>query len=246
MVIFVLKLNNDKWYVGETSNLSQTLEKIQKGDGPFWTQRNRFVAVEKIYEIGDLKSITLDYMKKYGWQNVRGYAWEQWSMKEPPKTLVKLLRDDENQLVSNLRKKQNGKCSKCQTQLYEIEEDIQIRKWKRDCYRCNKSTEIVTYILDENEFGCVIGSHAEIDEILKTIYPQVENVFSKTQRRWLIGNKCQHCGAYQGEYFIEHELVWDAGLYYYDNSYDTTFPVVKVLSPGHLIFLDNDKNNKSV
>ena len=46
-----------------------------------------------------------------------------------------------------------------------------MRTWKRDCYRCNKSTEIVTYILDQNEFGCVIGSHAEIDEILKTKYP---------------------------------------------------------------------------
>ena len=49
-------------------------------------------------------------------------------MKEPPKDLVQLLKDDKNQLISNLRKNQNGKCSKCQTQLYEIEEEYPNRQ----------------------------------------------------------------------------------------------------------------------
>jgi len=26
-------------------------------------------------------------MKKNGWENVRGYAWSQWNMKNPPKEL---------------------------------------------------------------------------------------------------------------------------------------------------------------
>jgi hypothetical protein len=46
--------------------------------------------VVKLIEGGDLKQITLLYMKKYGWQNVRGYAWSQRNMKTPPKELRNL------------------------------------------------------------------------------------------------------------------------------------------------------------
>lgn len=33
------------------------------------------------------KQITLQYMRKYGWTNVRGYAWSQINLKNPPKDL---------------------------------------------------------------------------------------------------------------------------------------------------------------
>ena len=52
-----------------------------------WTSINKVIALEEIIEDGDEKTITLDYMKKYGWENVRGYSWSQWNMKGPPKEL---------------------------------------------------------------------------------------------------------------------------------------------------------------
>lgn len=44
--------------------------------------------IEEVFENGDLKQITLDYMRKYGWENVRGYAWSVWNLKHPPKKLT--------------------------------------------------------------------------------------------------------------------------------------------------------------
>ena len=48
---------------------------------------NRVIDVKEKILNDDLKEITLDYMKKYGWENVRGYAWSQWNMKNPPREL---------------------------------------------------------------------------------------------------------------------------------------------------------------
>ena len=70
-------------------------------------------------------------MKKYGWKNVRGYAWEQWTLKKLPRTLIKLLEHEEKQLKSKLRKKQNYECFKCENKLYDIDENIPIRKFNK-------------------------------------------------------------------------------------------------------------------
>jgi len=43
--------------------------------------------VEGVIRNGDIKLSTLEYMKKYGWENVRGYAWSQREMKRPPREL---------------------------------------------------------------------------------------------------------------------------------------------------------------
>ena len=86
-LIYILKLKDDNWYVGKTANLDKEIERIIKGNGPAWTQMHEMETVIKLIEGGDLKQITLAYMKKYGWQKVRGYAWSQRDMRNPPKEL---------------------------------------------------------------------------------------------------------------------------------------------------------------
>ena len=96
--VYVLKLENNKWYVGKTKDrqmiyllkterLFYLTKRFKSGTRSPWTQMNKIIGVEEIIEDGDLKTITLDYMKRYGWENVRGYAWSQWNMKYPPKEL---------------------------------------------------------------------------------------------------------------------------------------------------------------
>ncbi|HEC37919.1 hypothetical protein LCGC14_0757100 [marine sediment metagenome] len=86
-IVYVLKLGNDKWYVGKTGNLKQRLYQHKTGKNSPWIQMNRVIDVKETIPNGDLKEITLDYMRKYGWENVRGYAWSQWNMKNPPREL---------------------------------------------------------------------------------------------------------------------------------------------------------------
>lgn len=84
--VYVLQLENGKWYVGKTSNVKRRVEEM-KMKGNEWTQLYNIVALKEVRENANLKEVTLEYMRRYGWENVRGYAWSQWNMKYPPKEL---------------------------------------------------------------------------------------------------------------------------------------------------------------
>ncbi len=86
--VYILKLEHGKWYVGRSINVERRVKEM-KEEGNTWTQMHKILGVGEVIENGDLKQITLDYMRKYGWENVRGYAWSQWNMKNPPKELRK-------------------------------------------------------------------------------------------------------------------------------------------------------------
>jgi len=85
--VFSLKLESNKWYVGKTTNLKNAVRRHKNGNGSAWTKKHKVISLQEVFKNGDLKQITLDYMRKYGWENVRGYAWSQTNMKYPPKAL---------------------------------------------------------------------------------------------------------------------------------------------------------------
>jgi len=85
-IVYALKLGHDKWFIGNTKNLEWSLDLHEKGTPP-WIDIHKVVEVKEVIENGDPKRVTLDYMRKYGWENVRGYSWRQWDMKNPPREL---------------------------------------------------------------------------------------------------------------------------------------------------------------
>lgn len=94
-IVYVLKLDHDKWFIGNTKNLKWSLDLHNKGNPP-WIDIHKIIEVKEITENGDPKSITLDYMRRYGWENVRGYSWRRWDMKNPPHELRKIYKDLRN------------------------------------------------------------------------------------------------------------------------------------------------------
>lgn len=111
--------------------------------------------------------------------------------------------------------------------------------WNQRCWKCHELTEVITYIIKDD----VIGSNENVDEILKQEYDFIDRLFSKTMNEWTIGNKCQHCQAFQGNGFISHDLVLDRHVDY--EHYDEFYPIVRILSIGHLSFLDGNPKNKT-
>lgn len=87
--IYVWLLEEDKYYIGWSENLSQRLKQHSCEEAAKWTQKYKPVKVIEIClgnkEVENRK--TIEYMKKYGWENVRGGSWCVVNMKNPPKEL---------------------------------------------------------------------------------------------------------------------------------------------------------------
>jgi hypothetical protein len=71
-VTYVLKLEEDKWYVGLTANLKQRLTQHFTGDGAKWTKLFKPVEVVELYSGDREQEITERLMCQYGYRMVRG------------------------------------------------------------------------------------------------------------------------------------------------------------------------------
>lgn len=75
MYLYALECVNDKYYVGKTHNPKMRLEDHYNHRGSKWTQLHHPISVCEILEEStgfDEDTLTLNYMKKYGIENVRG------------------------------------------------------------------------------------------------------------------------------------------------------------------------------
>ena len=78
MSVYILKLKNNKYYVGYShSNISDRITKHLSGRGSSWTKLYKpLQIIETIDGSKELeREYTLIYMRKYGWENVRGAGW---------------------------------------------------------------------------------------------------------------------------------------------------------------------------
>ena len=115
-------------------------------------------------------------------------------------------------------------------------EGVNIYKWKKQCPRCKKKTEVISYFLNyqleqfDEIFEMIgnigIGDVPFIDKILMKRYKNIKLVRSKTINEQYVANICEHCSCLQGHnYVVEdpHEiwgdLIHDKTMekYLYDN-----------------------------
>lgn len=100
LCIYILKCEDDKYYVGKSTNINKRLKQHFKRKGASWTKIYKPI---QIYEIRrncdefDEEKITLQYMKKFGINNVRGgsYTRIQLTIYEI-NHLVRLIRSSED------------------------------------------------------------------------------------------------------------------------------------------------------
>jgi predicted GIY-YIG superfamily endonuclease len=81
--VYVLELEGGNYYIGQTKNLKRRTSQHISGSGALWTglhKPTRLVAIDNaVYPSDSLAAkreteLTIEYMKKYGWQKVRGGA----------------------------------------------------------------------------------------------------------------------------------------------------------------------------
>jgi predicted GIY-YIG superfamily endonuclease len=95
--IYVLKLIDDRYYIGRTSNIIIRLEQHFTNNGSIYTKMYNplnVIEIEEELTKDAEKNKTLFYMEKYGFEKVRGYTWCSIELKKNPciknKKIIKL------------------------------------------------------------------------------------------------------------------------------------------------------------
>lgn len=90
--IYVLELEDSRYYIGRTSNIVKRMEEHFNGDGSIYTKKFKPIKIIEVIEeltLEDERNKTLEYMELYDWQKVRGYVWcKEKLLKKPNKEKV--------------------------------------------------------------------------------------------------------------------------------------------------------------
>jgi len=124
--IYVLKLKHEKYYIGKTNNPSFRLEDHFKNNGSAWTKKYNPIKLHELKpdcDNDDEDKITIQYMRKYGKDNVRGGSFCQ----------IKLNKENETTLIRMI----NGSSDKC----YNCGGDHFIKNCPNQPNKSNKSNK---------------------------------------------------------------------------------------------------------
>ena len=120
VTVYVLKLEKGKYYVGKTNHDFQRLEQHKSGRGASWTKKYKplsIVSVQSGMKSVDEDLITLQTMKKFGIENVRGGKWYRVKMSKKSvleiEELIKANKIKKPKKTTRNRSKKNQLCSRC-------------------------------------------------------------------------------------------------------------------------------------
>jgi predicted GIY-YIG superfamily endonuclease len=90
MFIYILKLTDNKYYVGKTTNPQFTLSSHFSSEGSIWTKKYKPIECIEIFKRDnfDEDKYTIKYMEKYGIQNVRGGSFCEMKLSSDNKTTI--------------------------------------------------------------------------------------------------------------------------------------------------------------
>jgi hypothetical protein len=99
-MLYILKLENNKYYVGKSDDPETRINQHMNGNGSEWTKKYKPVDIVELVENDDEydeDKYTLKYMEKYGINNVRGGSFCQVILSEENKnTILKMINSANN------------------------------------------------------------------------------------------------------------------------------------------------------
>lgn len=130
-ILYVLLLENEKYYVGRTSDFDKRLIEHSSGNGAEWTSLHKVikpVEIIKNCQPQDEDAMTVTYMSKYGIENVRGGTF--CNVVLSPKTI---------KILKNMISTQNLTCFKCNEKGHYANECPTKKSINSViCYKCNE------------------------------------------------------------------------------------------------------------
>lgn len=89
--VYVLELENGKWYVGFTESVEDRVKSHKRGNAADWTELHTPIRIDELIPDGSKeieKEKTIELMIKYGFENVRGGPWAAVDTAKPSKFSV--------------------------------------------------------------------------------------------------------------------------------------------------------------
>lgn len=170
-IIYVLKLDGGKWYIGRTQDINSRFAAHMSGSGSAWTREYKPISIHHQFEGDnfDEDKTTKQYMSEYGIDNVRGGSYVTINLsKEQRKSIMAELRMADNkcmkcgQLGHFIKNCNIGGCERCGHKSHKIDTcyarvDVEGRVLVKQgkeyiCAQCNK-------VIYHNE-GCGCNSAA--------------------------------------------------------------------------------------
>ena len=91
MRIYILRLLNEKWYVGKSKNVKKRFRQHKRGRGAIWTRIHKPIEINKDIMMRcryDEDRYTKKMMGKYGIENVRGGSYSQINLCDNTKEFI--------------------------------------------------------------------------------------------------------------------------------------------------------------
>lgn len=127
--IYVLRLEEEKFYVGKTNNVSKRFREHMTGyKSSSWTRKYKPIKIEEIYHDADSldeDKITVQYMMNHGIQNVRG----------GPYVSIKLPEETRKHILQRIRMASNL-CVRCGSDSHFVMECEQASPIQTSTPRC--------------------------------------------------------------------------------------------------------------
>ena len=152
--IYILQLQQNKYYVGKTSNPSNRLNTHFDNNGSEWTKMYKPIGIDNIIQNCDPydeDKHTLKYMKKYGIENVRGGSFSQITLSDEQISTI-------NKMINNA----DDKCYNCNQKGHFI----------KDCTKVNNNDNFSNIIYDILKTININNINSVIDEYNK-IYEEI-------------------------------------------------------------------------
>jgi hypothetical protein len=102
--VYVLKCQNNKYFIGKTSKEEFSLENYFNSLGNRWTFLNEPIELLELIrncDKFDEDKYTLKYMDKYGIENVRGGSWNKENLGDDEKEIIKKMLNNANNSENN-------------------------------------------------------------------------------------------------------------------------------------------------
>jgi len=140
--IYVLKLSDDKWYVGQTyKKVKERFQEHLDGKGSSWTKKYKPIKIhhtentcgpDKGAKYWQENALTLEYMEQYGIENVRGGSYTNVVLYAEQIRYLELVTDPSNFFEGKLNSLIDDDTKSLYKAYKEMEKDEEYNK----CYNC--------------------------------------------------------------------------------------------------------------